>query len=455
MARQAYLIFPNTLYKDFQTKIKGFKGDVLIIEDIYDFKVHELKIAYTRACVMAFCDFLNSTKVQIIADLTYLNKYDKVSFYDPLDVSLMTKIGILSKENGFELEVWNDLPNFIADQHDLDYYGKRSSFSHKTFYDAMKRKLKVLTDWKNMDIENRESIPQETDIPQTPIYTSKYYKGNKKLQQYPITFEDAKKHLQTFIRTKLFNFGRFQDAISTDPFLFHSNLSCVLNNGLLLPKEVIDEVLKYAKKNRIPDNSVEGFIRQVLGWREYMRFVYTKVNGSNHWQAKRKINWDVWYGRVSSGIIPLDIEIKKCLDNAYAHHIVRLMVFLSILVMCKADPMDIVKWFMVSCSIDAYPWVMYSNIYAMGWYDPRFMKKPYISTSRYILKMSNYKKGDWCKLWDSLFYGFISENENLFIGTSRVYMMNLKTFQKKKKQEQDDILKTYHEIVNKLTLQVS
>ena len=89
---------------------------------------------------------------------------------------------------------------------------------------------------------------------------------------------------------------------------------------------------------------------------------------------------------------------------AYAHHIVRLMIFLNMFILMRIHPQDIYKWFMSCCSIDAYPWVMYSNIYGMGWFDKRFTHKAYISSSNYILKMSDYKRGPWCQTWDDLYH---------------------------------------------------
>ena len=501
------LVFPNTLYA--QVPVAGFDHVYVVEEPLYfraaNLKPHKLKLAYMRACMMAWYKQFKKPGVSYIeydsvGDYEFLKSAEEITFYDPLDVMLVTKLTKIAKRLKLKVTIWRDLPNFIATADDLESYARRKTYSHKTFYDAMKKKEDVLTGWKNMDKENRSALPISTTVPAPPLYSPGPFRkeaieyiqahpkfkdhvgecdakpvGNAKglhvLRGYPVTFAEAKEHLVDFIKNRLHDFGKYQDAIVEDHvLLFHSGLSCVLNNGLLLPRDVVQEVLMYAEAHEIPENSTEGFIRQVLGWREYMRFVYTVVGRdeeagagatgateaagvteANHWKAERKLNWDVWHGKLPSGLTPLDVEIKKCIDNAYSHHIVRLMIFLNVFIMCKVHPDEVIRWFMECCAIDAYPWVMWSNIYAMGWFDPRFMKKPYISTSRYVLTMSDYGKGDWMAVWDSMFYGFIHTNESLFTGSSRIYMRNLKAFKDKSKEDRNAILKRYEIIVNTLT----
>jgi deoxyribodipyrimidine photolyase-related protein len=116
----------------------------------------------------------------------------------------------------------------------------------------------------------------------------------------------------------------------------------------------------------------------------------------------------VWYTG-ETGILPIDEEIKKAQKYGYSHHIVRLMILLNFFILCELHPYEIYKWFMEVVSIDAYSWVMESNIYAMGYFNPKVMTKPYLSTSNYVLKMTNYKRdGHWDKLWDALYHDFVS-----------------------------------------------
>lgn len=490
---KVFIVFPNTLYECIHEAMKEADCIYLVEEPLffYDvklrhFKYHKLKIAYMRACMKCYYDYLSNQRFLNKTAIKYID-YDDVKEYGffkdvhnattffPVDITLTQKYKHIANDRGFTIEFIQDLPNFIASTSELETYSKRKSYSHKTFYDTMKNKLDILNGWANYDKENRQAIPGDVSPPPIQLYKNHHYEDAVKyvithgqfskhvgecnldvLRQYPITLQDAKKHLKLFLKSRLHDFGKYQDAISSnDVFLWHGNISCVLNNGLLKPHDVIKAAIDHAKLSEIPPNSLEGFIRQVIGWREYMRFIYlfgaNETTLPNHWKATRSLNWDVWYGRVPCVIEPLNNEIKKCLHNGYAHHIVRLMFFLNVFVMCCVKPEDIVQWFMEVCSIDAYPWVMYSNICSMGWYDTRFMKKPYISTSNYILKMSNYKKGNWTKIWDCLFYGFLKQNEDLLLSTSRIYLMNVNHFKRFAAQKKKEILTSYKDILSHLT----
>ena len=160
----------------------------------------------------------------------------------------------------------------------------------------------------------------------------------------------------------------------------------MLNNGLLTPKTIIYEILKY--KDSIPINSLEGFIRQIIGWREFIRGVYlfkgTQQRNSNFFNFSRSMP-NSFYD-ASTGILPLDNCIKKVLQNAYSHHIERLMVIGNFMLLCEIKPNDIYKWFM-ELYVDAYDWVMVPNIYGMSQFsDGGLMSsKPYISSSNYYI----------------------------------------------------------------------
>merc|ERR1719169_185324 len=127
-------------------------------------------------------------------------------------------------------------------------------------------------------------------------------------------------------------------------------------------------------------------------------------------------DWASWYAG-KTGLVPFDVEVRKALTCGYSHHIVRLMVFLNLFTLLGIHPSLIVKWFMEVVAIDAYDWVMVSNIYAMGYYYPAAMTKPYLSASNYLCRMTNYPKdGTWDTLWDGLFYVNITTKPSTFIG---------------------------------------
>ena len=209
-------------------------------------------------------------------------------------------------------------------------------------------------------------------------------------------------------------------------FLYHSCLSALLNIGLLTPDEVISETLRFSEKNSIPLNSLEGFIRQIIGWREFIRGIYhaegVNQSNSNYWNNSKKLT-SSWYDG-STGIEPLDDCIKTTLKDGYIHHIPRLMIISNIMNMCGVHPKEIYKWFM-EMYIDSSEWVMVPNVFGMATYsDGGLMStKPYTCGSNYVLKMSNYKKGDWCDKLDGIYWSFTEKNRKFYEGNPRLSLL--------------------------------
>ena len=240
-----------------------------------------------------------------------------------------------------------------------------------------------------------------------------------------MTHEEAAKWLGDFLDERLALFGDFEDAISKEEaFLFHGVLTPMLNIGLLTPDQIIDQVV--AKCDDVSLNSLEGFLRQVMGWREFIRLVYVHAGSrqrtTNAWSLSRSLPDSFYTG--STGIVPFDQSIQRTLKYAYCHHIERLMVLGNFMLLCDIDPNSVYRWFM-ELFIDAYDWVMVPNVYGMSQHaDGGLMTtKPYISGSSYILKMSDYAKGDWCAVWDALYWRFIDREREFFSGNPRMRVM--------------------------------
>jgi deoxyribodipyrimidine photolyase-related protein len=306
------------------------------------------------------------------------------------------------------------------------------------------------------DDENRLKYPKGKTAPKVNFlksnayfseavtYTNKYFQENYgKLNTdyiYPTTFGESKTWLHEFFKTRFLEFGDYEDAIvSKENFLHHSVLTPMLNIGLLTPQFIIDEVLLFASNNEIPLNSLEGFVRQIVGWREFIRAVY-ELKGSeertkNFWGFTRKIPQSFWEG--TTGIEPIDDTIKKVLETGYCHHIERLMVLGNFMLLCEFDPNEVHRWFM-ELFIDAYDWVMVPNVYGMSQFaDGGLMAtKPYISGSNYLMKMSDYKKGDWQPIWDGLFWRFMHTQRDFFLKNPRLGML-VRTFDKMDEQKQN------------------
>ncbi len=184
--------------------------------------------------------------------------------------------------------------------------------------------------------------------------------------------------------------------------------------------------MDYASNHAIPLNSLEGFIRQVIGWREFIRAVYelkgTEERTKNYWRFTRKIPASFWNG--TTGIEPIDLTIRKVLETGYAHHIERLMVLGNFMLLCEFDPDEVYRWFM-ELFIDSYDWVMVPNVYGMSQFaDGGLMStKPYISGSNYLVKMSDFPKGAWQTTWDGLFWRFMHVHREFFLQNPRLGML--------------------------------
>lgn len=225
-----------------------------------------------------------------------------------------------------------------------------------------------------------------------------------------------------------------------------------LNVGLITPKEIVAQTLEFIQENKIPINSTEGFIRQIIGWREFIRGVYeckgSEERTTNFWKFRRKIPSSFYDG--TTGILPIDQTIKKVLRTGYCHHIERLMVLGNFMLLCEFDPDEVYQWFM-ELFIDAYDWVMVPNVYGMSQFaDGGLMStKPYISGSNYLIKMSNYPKGDWQQIWDGLFWRFMHVHRDFFTRNPRLGML-VRMFDKMPEEKKDLHLKMAEEYLEKL-----
>jgi len=181
-----------------------------------------------------------------------------------------------------------------------------------------------------------------------------------------------------------------------------------------------------AAGHAVPIASLEGFLRQVIGWREFVRGI-DRVHGErqsecNFWGHQRRLAPCWWEGR--TGLPPLDAAIGRVNRLGYNHHIERLMVISNLMLLCEIHPHQVHRWFM-ELYVDSYEWVMGPNVYGMGLMSDGgiFATKPYICGSNYILKMGDFKKGPWCEIWDGLYWRFVERNQGFFQANPRLSMM--------------------------------
>jgi len=375
---------------------------VVIYEEPLLYDAHKVKCAFLRAIVLA-SGYKTITESEI-------KKSKNAFMYDPLDNRIRRKFPNIQ---------WLELRNsFMLQDEQLEHLRAKfqKNIVHGNFFKEVKKEFGIFMDVPSTDKENRKKLPRGIKLPER--YIDKNNTGIKKtairwaesldrfgsaqeLINLPITHKTALAYFNNFVDTKLEYFGVYEDAIvERDVFVYHSHISFLLNCGLLTPQHVINLVLK----SNTPINSREGFIRQVLGWREYMRFIYRfwgdDLKHSLEKLPGNRLNWKDWTTG-NTGIYPVDVEIKKVWEYGWCHHIIRLMIFLNLMKLNNIKPHDIYLWFLRFVSLDAYEWVMVSNIMAMGYFanNPKFMTREYTSTSAYILRMSDYPRGEWCEKW--------------------------------------------------------
>ncbi len=240
----------------------------------------------------------------------------------------------------------------------------------------------------------------------------------------PTTRAQAHEWLQQFLEQRFASFGPYEDALTPrSDSLFHSVLSPLLNIGLLTPAEVLERAVEHARLNDIPLNSLEGFVRQIIGWREFIRGVYHNFSGEqgsrNFWGHQRELTRHWWDG--STGIPPLDDAIRAALRLGWTHHIPRLMVLGNMMTLCEIKPTSAHRWFMEMFA-DSANWVMGPNVYGMALFSDGgiFATKPYICGSNYLLKMSDYEKGPWCDVVDGLYWRFVEKHMDFFTANPRL-----------------------------------
>ena len=427
-------------------------------------KHHQQKIVLFLAAMREYADELREAGYTV----TYrsLDTEDTSSYEDML-LSALREHGADSLEH-FEIEdkamerrliefaAENNLvrtqllsPMFFATRGEFAAFARgKSRLQMADFYKQQRRRLDLLINdagepaggrW-SFDQDNRNKLPRNVVPPEAPwLAPGKHaadviplvcqhfeeHPGNADEFCWPTTRKQAHAWLDDFIAHRLEQFGPYEDALSTrSDTVFHSVLSPCLNIGLLTPDEVITRVL--AAADAIPLQSLEGFIRQVIGWREFVRGIYQErseqQDAANFWSHTRELT-AAWYDG-STGLPPLDDTIRTAQRLGWAHHIPRLMVVGNLMTLCEIRPRSAHRWFM-EMFVDSSEWVMGPNVYGMGLFSDggTFATKPYICGSNYLLKMSDYAKGPWCDIVDGLYWRFIDNHRDFFAGNPRLALM--------------------------------
>lgn len=491
------LIFPFQLFSiDQVNKYTKTKSIILAEHPLFFFdekqplKFHKKKLILHRASMQAYqkelvesgfeVEYLNYQDIKKYGQLFERLKEQDIQIFNPVDYILTKRIKKFSSKFSINIQILKT-PYFLnTTKENQEYFIKqKNKFFQHSFYIQQRKKLNILINpdgtpiggkW-SYDADNRKKLPKDIELPPIPNFAEEnqniIQEATDYIQEnfpdhpgevsnffYPLTHKQAQLSLQDFLQKRIHLFGDYEDAISqNDEFIFHSILSSPLNNGLLTPDEVVTQTLNFHEQNNIPLNSLEGFIRQIISWREFMRATYeilgSKQRTTNFWKHTNKLPYSFWDATTS--LPPIDITIKKVLQNAYSHHIERLMVLGNIMCLLEIDPDDVYKWFM-EMYIDAYDWVMVPNVYSMSQFADGGLvtTKPYISSSNYIRKMSNFSKGEWEQTWTALYWRFINKHRDFFSKNFRLNMM-VKMYDKKSSEDKAMLNSTAEKFIKSLT----
>ncbi len=487
------LVFPHQLFKEHPALQKG--RDVFIIEEelfFNQFFFHKKKLVLHRASMKYYKDLLKKEgyKVYYIeatekaSAITLLIKrlykdYNEIHYADVADNWLEKRLRIATTNYNCRVVKYRS-PNFLNTPEDmLSFFAAQKKYHQTDFYIHERKKRNILLEKNGLplggkwtyDADNRLRYPKDLPFPEINLpdnkdyvpeaiaYIEKNYAKNygnteppffKGRGFYPVSHAEAENWLDDFLQKRFALFGAYEDAmVAEQGVLFHSVLTPALNIGLLTPQQIINKALDAAVDNHIPLNSLEGFIRQIMGWREFIHLIYEREGSvqrtKNYWGFTRKIPPQFW--EANTGILPVDTVITKVLQNGYSHHIERLMVMGNFMLLCEFNPDDVYKWFM-EMYVDAYDWVMVPNTYGMICFADGglMMTKPYISGSNYLMKMGNWKKGEWQEIWDGLFWRFMHTHKSFFLQNPRLGML-LKTFEKMPREKQEKHLRVANDFL--------
>lgn len=464
-----------------------------VMEDFCYIKHHKKKIAFWLSCMRNFAQELKQKNYQVLYkkldDIDnsqfFLSELQKaIDFYQPEKIILTypSEYYLLKSVEGWQkkisipIEILED-NRFLCNTKRFEKWAKtRRSLTMEFFYREMRKDFNILMNGReplggawNFDQANRKTyhkniVIQEACFFEKNIITSEVLElvsqkfsdhfGDLEPFYFATTRIEALEALHHFIEHRLSDFGTYQDVmIESEPWMNHSHLSFYLNNGLLMPWDVILAVEKAYHKHNLPINSVEGFIRQIAGWREYVHGIYwlkmPQYVEENFLQAQRTLPEFYWTAKTKMNCIQQCV--KETQNNAYAHHIQRLMVLGNFALLIGVHPKELNEWFWIVYA-DAYEWVELPNVSGMTLFaDGGYLAtKPYASSGAYIQKMSNYcikcsydvkqKRGDSACPFNYLYWNFLMTHYEKLKSNHRLNMP-YKTLDKMSHEQKEIILK--------------
>jgi deoxyribodipyrimidine photolyase-related protein len=480
MKKTLTLVVADQLFADHPAMEK--QTDFVMVESSFltsKLRYHKFKLVFILTVMREYKDYLISSDKtvyyynldeqidfeEVIVALFQKHKYKELLICEIADKYFEIYLREICEKNNISLTILPSemflTPKKIFKEFVDSKQGKRLLMND--FYIQQRKRLGILVEFDDspvggkwsFDEENRKKLPKQVEPPtrlnqfksnnydDVAKLISKYFPDNPgQIPAYswlPLNRNQARNYLSNFIQQSLPLFGDYEDALTyRHDLVFHSGLSALLNNGLLTPSEVLEEVLLFKD---IPLNSKEGFVRQIIGWREWIKGMYDHVYGDdflelNYFNAQNKLP-SYFYTCLKTEInnLPLEITLDKVNRLAYCHHIERLMVLANWMTLNEYKPAECYNWF-VEMFVDSNEWVMVANVMGMGLYADggKFATKPYVASGNYIKKMSDYPRGknvqDWEAVWTDKFWNFVMKHEPVFASNPRMNML-IKTRKRK------------------------
>jgi deoxyribodipyrimidine photolyase-related protein len=486
------LVFPHQLFREHPAIRVGVT--VYLVEEwlfFHQYRFHRQKLVFHRASMKFYEHWLRERGFEVVyvsaqsadCDCRVLigtlaaEGVSEVLLADTTDDWLGRRLAYACRRHLVAMRVLES-PLFLTSRKNAaEFFDRQKRYFQSDFYIWQRKRWRLLLDdtgqpvggkW-SFDHENRKRFPaQKKPVPLafrpdnpwlgparayvTEVFPDAIGSDDSNLL-FGVTYAEAESWLDEFLSKRFAEFGAYEDAmVSTESLLYHSGLTPMLNVGLISPATVLKKALDPGIGKGVPLNAIEGFVRQLIGWREFIRIVYEregrKQRTGNFWNFHRKIPGVFWTGE--TGIAPVDIVIRKLLKHGYCHHIERLMVIGNFMLLCEFDPDEVYRWFM-EFFVDAYDWVMVPNIYGMSQFSDGglIITKPYISGSHYLMKMGDFPKGEWQEMWDALFWRFLHVHRDYFKGNQRLGML-ITSLDKMEAEKRDRHLKQAEDYLRSL-----
>lgn len=483
------------------------KSDIVfmceVMEELTHVKHHKHKIVFVLSAMRHFADELRMNGIKVhyvkfddgdntgtfdgeLARAIQVIKPDTVTLTEPSEYRIKEKISVWRSNLHIPINILPDTRFLITPEEFAAWITDKKQLRMEYFYRFMRKKYNILMDkrgeplggkW-NFDKENRQSLPDTINIPKRrhnkiDAFTQELidtvnikfadHFGTLDHFDWAVTRKDALACLDYFIKHLLPNFGDYQDAMHVQQaFLFHSTLSPYLNFGLLNPREVIAKAEAAYHEKHVELNAAEGFIRQILGWREYVRGIYwlkmPTYADENYLGATRDLPWFYWSGDTDMNC--LREVIRQTKDHAYSHHIQRLMITGNFALLTGIDPKQVCEWYLIVYA-DALDWVELPNTLGMSLFGDGGLlaSKPYAASGKYIDKMSDFcedcaynpalQTGEKACPFNALYWHFLASNHDKLSSNQRL-VYPYATWRKMSADKREALLKQAQLFLEKL-----